>query len=89
MSDINPGMETYRVIFYKTTKSIRVEQIGYNLLSDPRPVRWYDSITELPTWMQEKLAVLNMLVAKRGETQTVPGIGRKLSKDIFWVYADE
>jgi hypothetical protein len=45
----------------------------------------YDSVDELPEWMQRKLAILNMLRVAP-PMRTVDGIGKRIDKDTFWVY---
>jgi hypothetical protein len=45
----------------------------------------YDSLEDLPQWIQDRLAVLSML-SYDPPTEIVSGIGRRISKDTFWVY---
>tara|TARA_E500000318_G_C3491101_1_gene184390 strand:+ start:368 stop:544 length:177 start_codon:yes stop_codon:yes gene_type:complete len=45
----------------------------------------YDSVDELPEWIQRKLSVLNMLKVKP-PMRTIDGIGRRIDEDTFWVY---
>lgn len=44
----------------------------------------YNSFDALPSWMQERLAVLNML-SYIPPTETIPGVGRRISEYVFWV----
>jgi len=45
----------------------------------------YDSVDELPEWIQRKLAVLTMLKVKP-PMQAVSDVGRRIDDDTFWVY---
>lgn len=47
----------------------------------------YQSIDQLPKWMQDKLHVLAMMDYKP-PTKTVEGIGRRISVDVFWVIGE-
>jgi hypothetical protein len=47
----------------------------------------YSRIEDLPEWMQQKLHVLTMMDYKP-PTKTVEGIGRRISRDVFWVVED-
>lgn len=47
----------------------------------------YSSIEQLPDWMQKKLYVLSMM-DYTPPTKTVEGIGRRISRDVFWVVED-
>lgn len=45
----------------------------------------YDSIQELPLWMQERIAVLS-LMSYKPPTANVEGVGRRISESVYWVY---
>ena len=45
----------------------------------------YDDLDSLPKWVQERIALLSMLSYKP-PTVTVEGVGRRISKDTYWVY---
>lgn len=47
----------------------------------------YNKIEDLPEWMRKKLHVLSMMDYKP-PTKTVEGIGRRISRDVFWVVED-
>ncbi len=47
----------------------------------------YSKIEDLPEWMRKKLHVLSMMDYKP-PTKTVEGIGRRISRDVFWVVED-
>lgn len=46
----------------------------------------YDRIDDLPDWVKERLAVLNMIPATP-PTQCVEGVGRRISGHVYWVFA--
>lgn len=45
----------------------------------------YDSVDDLPEWMQQKLAVLSGIDCSK-PTEELEGIGRRVSSHVFWVY---
>jgi len=48
--------------------------------------RFYDSVEELPHWVQEKLSVLSVM----GTTEEIiDGVGIRLSGNDFWVFTKE
>lgn len=47
----------------------------------------YSSAECLPQWMQDKIAVLSML-SEKPPTEDVPGIGRRIYSDVYWVYKE-
>lgn len=46
---------------------------------------YYDSVNDLPVWMQERLAILSLMSAKP-PTQDVEGVGRRIDDRTFWLY---
>jgi hypothetical protein len=46
----------------------------------------YNSVNDLPKWMQEKLALLMMTSAKP-PTEEVDGVGRRIDDTVYWLYA--
>ena len=74
----------YRVVIYPTTKSASVACFGMEGV-DMTVEGVYDSVDELPEWIQRKLSVLNMLKVKP-PMRTIDGIGRRIDEDTFWVY---
>ena len=45
----------------------------------------YDSLDELPEWVQGRIAVLSMLSATP-PTQDIPTVGRRITNRTYWVY---
>lgn len=43
---------------------------------------------ELPDWVQKKLAVLMVIDPNDMNTGDIPTVGRRISENTFWVYAD-
>jgi hypothetical protein len=48
----------------------------------------YDRIDDLPNWVKERLAVLNMIPVVP-PTQEVEGVGRRISGHVYWVFAPD
>ena len=47
----------------------------------------YDSVDNLPDWMQEKLSTLYLFKCE-GYMPIVEGVGRRISKDVFWLFVE-
>ena len=74
----------YRVVIYPSSKSVLVSCFGMEGV-DMAVEGAYDSVDELPEWIQRKLAVLTMLKVKP-PMQAVSDVGRRIDDDTFWVY---
>jgi len=48
----------------------------------------YDSVDDLPDWMQRKIATL-MIFDPAQVNEEIKGLGRRISKGTFWLYPDE
>lgn len=48
----------------------------------------YSNADELPLWMKERLAVL-MMMSLETPTVELVGVGRRISSNVYWVYAPE
>jgi hypothetical protein len=60
--------------------------LGFNHEYEPdATVKVFDDANSLPKDMQDKLAVLMVCDAKTPSAD-IPGVGRRISKDIFWLY---
>lgn len=70
---------TYRVEFKNNT--VDVICFGTDMVDNPLE-GIYDSIDELPQWLQERIAVLSMLPVARD--QTIDGIGSRINETIYW-----
>ena len=46
---------------------------------------YYDEVSALPVWVQERIAVL-AVCSPNPPTPTVEGVGRRISENIYWVY---
>ncbi len=79
-----PDDNIYRVVVYPNTKSVLVSCFGMEGV-DVAVEGAYDSVDELPEWIQRKLSVLNMLKVKP-PMQAVSDVGRRIDEDTFWVY---
>lgn len=54
----------------------------------PQLKNHYESVDELPKWVQDKLSVL-MLLDHNVTNNEVKTVGRRISEDIFWVFHGE
>lgn len=59
---------------------------GVDML-DPQAEGEYDSVDDLPKWVQDRIAVL-MITSAKPPTSEVEGIGRRIDENTFWLYAD-
>jgi len=48
----------------------------------------YDSVDDLPEWMQQKLALLSGIDCSK-PTEELEGIGRRVSDHVYWVYPSD
>ena len=46
---------------------------------------YYDDLSDLPVWVQERIAVL-AVCSPEPPTHIVVGVGRRISENIYWVY---
>jgi hypothetical protein len=67
-----------------------VQTTCYDLLDafNPELKNYYETLDELPNWVQDKLAVL-MLLDHTKVNEEVKGVGRRISKDVYWVFNGE
>ncbi len=79
-----PDDNVYRVSIDNTTKQVEVVCIGMDSV-DSEAEGIYSSVDELPEWAQERVAVL-MLCDPTPPTQDVEGVGRRIDRDVYWVY---
>lgn len=77
------GTKTYRVA---VEPNGRVNITTWGLAEDID--RSYDSVDDLPQWMQRKIAVL-MIFDPEKPMEEIKGIGRRISRGTFWVFPDE
>lgn len=48
----------------------------------------YDHVDDLPDWVKERIAVLSMMSATP-PTKVIEGIGRRISKSVYWVFPQD
>jgi hypothetical protein len=73
----------YRVYMQRDTNSVVITPLGMECLEfDLEGAYMWD---QLPSWMTDKLAVLNTLYVPPPANE-VEGVGQRISPDIFWVY---
>ena len=74
----------YRVVLSNETKLVHVISFGMERV-DVSPERVYNSVNDLPKWMQERVALLMMTSAKP-PTEGVDGVGRRIDETTYWLY---
>ena len=74
----------YRVVINDETKLVHVISFGMERV-DVSPERVYNSVNDLPEWMQEGIALLMMTSAKP-PTNEVDGVGRRIDETTYWLY---
>jgi hypothetical protein len=62
-----------------------VDVICFGLGVDTTHDAHYINVDVLPKWVQERLAVL-MMMTYTPPTEEVEGVGRRISRDVYWVY---
>jgi len=77
----------YRLKLSDSTKSVDVDWYDLQENFAPELKRVYDSVHELPQWVQEKLSVL-MVLDPTKINHNIDGVGRRINKDIFWVFKE-
>jgi hypothetical protein len=77
--ELDDGMA--KVMFFGAR--IPLTSVGGNAM----PEQGEMPMRELPTWVQERIAVLDMLNAEP-PTQFVPGVGRRISENVFWIFVE-
>lgn len=78
-----PDDTIYRVEISPVRKNVRVVAIGMSSL-DSILDEHYDTVEDLPDWMQKKLAVLSMMSPKP-PTEFVEGVGRRIEMYVYWL----
>ena len=73
----------YRVMITPNTGCVEVVCLGIDSVDSEAEGTYADS-SQLPAWMQEKLAVLSMMKVDPPQTK-VEGVGMRIDDDIFWV----
>ena len=73
----------YRVVVGPT---IEVMCLGMDIDASVKGV--YNSTSELPTWMQERLAVLSMMKVDPPQTK-IEGVGMRVDESVYWVLRGE
>lgn len=75
---------TYRVEIAYDTKQVKVSCFGMMCI-DKDAEGHYDSVDELPEWMQERLATLSLLHVPPPKND-IENIGCRIGPFLYWVY---
>jgi hypothetical protein len=83
--DMVTNKPIYRIQLHEDSSN--VETMCYDLMDgfSPKLNKFYESVDELPKWVQDTLSVL-MVVDHTKVNQEIEKVGRRISKDVFWVY---
>jgi hypothetical protein len=63
--------------------AVHLSYIGYLPIDGPR-AQSYNTIEDAPSWVQDRVAVLNML-EPNPHTSKVFGVGRRINGSVYWV----
>jgi hypothetical protein len=74
----------YRVVLNGETKLVHVISFGMEKV-EVSSEQVYNSVNDLPRWMQEGVALLMMTSAKP-PTDEVEGVGRRIDETTYWLY---
>jgi len=77
----------YRILI-RGDNSIETDCYDMIDLFKPELEKAYSSIDNLPEWVKERLAVLSILNPDQ-RNEEVEGVGRRIAKNIYWVYKGE
>ena len=77
---------TYRVTIHPTTNKVNVMSFDLDAI-DATGLGVYDTINETPKWIRERIATL-MLVDPTPPTEPIEGVGHRIDKTTYWIYAD-
>ena len=77
----------YRILI-RGDNSIETDCYDMIDLFKPELEKAYSSIDDLPEWVKERLAVLSVLNPEM-RNEEIEGVGRRIAKNIFWVYKEE
>jgi hypothetical protein len=67
-----------------------VQTTCYEMLDafDPELKNYYETLDDLPKWVQDKISVL-MLLDHTKVNEEVKGVGRRISRNVYWVFNGE
>lgn len=84
--DLIDRMESGKVhrISLLVTGKVQVTCLGIERV-DSELKESYDSVSQLPTWVQEKLALLQM-IDPTPPIAPLNGVGHRISQNTFWVF---
>lgn len=83
-------MKTEPIYRIQVNEDSTVETTCYEMLDafDPELKKYYETLDDLPNWVQDKLAVL-MLLDHTKVNEEVKGVGRRINENVYWVFNGE
>ena len=86
MNDVPTSDSVFRVEINLKTDFVEVYCFNEIDCVDKEAEGYYSGLDDLPEWIQNKLAVL-MTLDHTPPTAPVEGVGKRISKNVFWVFA--
>ena len=83
-------MKTEPIYRIQINEDNTVETDCFEMLDafNPELKKYYETLDDLPNWVQDKLAVL-MLLDHTKVNEEVKGVGRRINENIYWVFNGE
>ena len=75
--------QVYRVFIHPATGVVEVICLGIDSV-DSAAEGTYDTLSQAPQWLQEKVSLLRMMKVDPPQTK-VEGVGMRVDEDVFWV----
>ena len=83
-------MKTEPIYRIQINQDNTVETDCFEMLDafNPELKKYYETLDDLPNWVQDKLAVL-MLLDPSANNNEIKDVGRRISQSIYWVFNGE
>lgn len=79
--------EIYRVRFRNGGATVyKIDRLMGSVHVVDETEQVYDSPSDLPKWVQDRVALLSMFDPNEKPAQTIEGIGRRVDENTFWIY---
>jgi hypothetical protein len=80
---MNTEQHVSRITYRLEIKDTKINCLIWGIAESEERV--YDSVEDLPKWIQSKLSVL-MVLDPNKINNDVPTVGKRISDRVFWVY---
>jgi hypothetical protein len=79
--------EIYRVRFRNGRAAVyKIDRLMGSTDAVEEKEQFFDSPSDLPKWVQDRVALLSMFDPNEKPAQTIEGIGRRVDENTFWIY---